>query len=115
MARRLARSLSIARVSHGSWRGVAALLQPGPARPISRSRLKKRSQSLRALRYCCCPGFLRVQLDHGERLGQEEHGHDDALFVLTELASCRRLQASLRVAKHARMHDSHADHTACTA
>ena len=75
---------------HRTGAGVA--LQPGPARPISRSRLKKRSQSLRALslRYRCCPGFLRVRLDHGERLGQEEHGHDDALFVLTELASCRR-------------------------
>ena len=29
--------------------------------------------------------------------GQEEQGHDDALVVLAELASCRSTQASLRV------------------
>ena len=44
---------------------------------------------------------------------EDEHGI--ALFVLAELAWCRRQACEYRVAKHARMHDSHADHTACTA
>jgi len=87
MARRLARSLSIARVSHGSWRGVAA--GTGTTHfPVPVEEAKSIASRVEEL---LLPGFvLRVRLDHGERLGQEEQRHDDALFVLTELASCRR-------------------------
>ena len=75
MARRLARSLSIAREL--AWaRGVAR--QPGPARPISRSRLNlktKRSQSLRALRNCCCPAlYCEYDLIMAKGWGKKSNG-----------------------------------------
>ena len=88
MARRLTRSLSIAREL--AWRCTAARTStthfPVPVE------LEDEAKSIASrVEELLLPGFvLRVRLDHGERLGQEEQRHDDALFVLTELASCRR-------------------------
>ena len=89
MARRLALSLSIARelawrCSRERDRYSVTHHFPVPVEEAKSIASRVEELLLRG------PGFLRVRLDRGERLGQEEQAHDDALFVLTELTSCRR-------------------------
>ena len=88
MARGLARSLSIAR-ELATWRGVAA--GTGTTR-FPRSRLGSRGPAVieeaksiltiasRVEELLLPRLFASTTSDHGERLGQEEQGHDDALF-----------------------------------
>ena len=72
----------------GSWRGVGALQDAAGTGtthfPVPVEEAKSIASRVKEL--LLRPGLLRVRVDHGERLRQEEQEHDDALLDFKVLA-----------------------------